>query len=154
MDSENVSVLFCKYGDDVFRLALSYLKCREDAEDVCQNVFLKLLSKNVTLTEGKEKSFLLTCTANACKNHLKSFFRCNVVELTDVIYAEDGDDLSLIGAVMSLPSKYSAVLHLYYYEGYDQREIGEILNISVSAVQTRMSRAKIMLKKELERNER
>ncbi|MBE7027353.1 MAG: RNA polymerase subunit sigma, partial [Ruminococcaceae bacterium] len=40
LDSENVSVLFCKYGDDVFRLALSYLKCREDAEDVCQNVFL------------------------------------------------------------------------------------------------------------------
>ena len=149
MDSENVSVLFDKYGDDVFRLALSYLKCREDAEDVCQNVFLKLLAKNVTLISGKEKSYLLTCTANACKNHLKSFFRRNVGELTEVLYLEDSDDQNLVAAVMSLPAKYRAVVHLYYYEGYDQREIGDILNISVSAVQTRMNRAKIMLKKEL-----
>ena len=55
----------------------------------------------------------------------------------------------MYAAVKALPPKYRAVVHLYYYEGYDQGEIGEILHISRTAVQTRMSRARAMLKKEL-----
>ena len=55
---------------------------------------------------------------------------------------------------MTLPAKYRAVIHLYYFEGYDQGEIAEILHISRTAVQTRMSRARAMLKKELSDDER
>lgn len=54
---------------------------------------------------------------------------------------------------MSLPANYRAVVHLYYFEGYDQREIADILHITRTTVQTRMSRARILLKKELEENE-
>ena len=56
---------------------------------------------------------------------------------------------AVYAAVKALPPKYRAVVHLYYYEGYDQGEIGEILHISRTAVQTRMSRARAMLKMEL-----
>ena len=61
----------------------------------------------------------------------------------------DEEDRAVYAAVKALPPKYRAVVHLYYYEGYDQGEIGEILHISRTAVQTRMSRARAMLKKEL-----
>ncbi len=154
MEREKVAELFRQYGDDVFRLALSYLGNRPDAEDVCQNVFLRLVGSRVALLPEKEKSWLLTCTANACKNHLKSFWRRNVGELDEAIPFREPSDCDLYEAVMALPGKYRAVIHLYYFEGYDQREIGDILHISRTAVQTRMSRARAMLKKELSDDER
>jgi RNA polymerase sigma-70 factor (ECF subfamily) len=45
------------------------------------------------------------------------------------------------------------VVHLYYYEGYAQDEIAEILKISKTAVQTRMSRARKQLKEVLKEYE-
>lgn len=150
MERHKTALLFDKFGDDVFRLAFSYLGNKYDAEDVCQCVFTKLLERDVTLTEGKEKAFLLTCTANECKNLLRSFWRKNVGELDDSLVFESDGDKEVWDAVMHLPKKYRLVVHLYYYEGYSQNEIADILKISVSAVQTRMSRAKKLLLKELD----
>ena len=149
MDRERVKELLNRYGDDVFRLAMSYLGNRADAEDVTQNVFLSALSTRYEPLPGKEKTWLFTCTANACKDHLKSFWRKNVGELDETIMFTDKTDQTLYDTVMKLPPKYRAVIHLYYFEGYDQNEIGEILHLTRTAVQTRMSRAREMLKKEL-----
>ncbi len=153
MDSEKLADLFRKYGDDVFRLAYSYLGSRADGEDVCQSVFLKLAEGKTVLLPGKEKSWLLTCAANLCKSQLRSFWRRNVGELDETLPFREQSDQELWDAVMALPPKYRAVIHLYYWEGYDQGEIGEILNISRTAVQTRMSRARDMLRKELSDDE-
>ena len=149
MDRQQVMRLLGQFGDDVFRLAMSYLGNRQDAEDICQNVFLKALDTRCAPLPGKEKAWLLTCTANACKNHLKSFWKKNVGELDEAVSFTDKTDQTLYDAVMKLPPKYRAVIHLYYFEGYDQNEIGEILNLKRTTVQTRMSRAREMLKKEL-----
>ena len=67
MDREEVLRLYDAYAQDVFRLALSYLHSRQEAEDVCQSVFVKLLSCRKPPDAGKEKPWLLTCAANACK---------------------------------------------------------------------------------------
>ena len=149
MEKQEISRLFDLYRNDVFRLAFSYLRSRPDAEDICQSIFLKLLEQPITLLPGKEKQWLLTATANACKNHLRSFWYRNVGELDESVAFPDKADQTLYDAVMKLPSKYRAVIHLYYFEGYDQSEIGEILHLTRTAVQTRMSRAREMLKKEL-----
>ncbi len=153
MDRERVRQLLIRYGDDVFRLAMSYLGNRSDAEDISQNVFLAALNTKCEPMPDKEKPWLLTCTANACKNHLQSFWKRNVGALDEAVPVCDEKDRSLYDAVMRLAPKYRAVIHLYYYEGYDQGEIGEILHLSRTAVQTRMSRAREMLKKELNDNE-
>ena len=149
MKRERVEWMLAQYGNDMFRLAVSWLANRHDAEDVCQDVFLKILNAKREPLPGKEKAWLLTCTANACKNHLKSFWKNNVAELDEEFPFFDEIDRSLYDAVMKLSPKYRAVIHLYYYEGYDQNEIAEILRLSRSAVQTRMSRARELLKKEL-----
>ena len=153
MDSERLAGLFRQYGDDVFRLAYSYLGARADAEDVCQGVFLKLAEGNTVLLPGREKSWLLTCAANACKSQLRSFWRRNVGELDESLPFQAEADREVWDAVMALPPKYRAVIHLYYWEGYGQGEIGDILHISRTAVQTRMARARAMLKKELSDDE-
>ena len=153
MAPKQLTELFRQYGDDVFRLAYSYLGVRADAEDVCQSVFLRLAEGRTVLLPGREKSWLLTCAANLCRSQLRSFWRRNVGELDESLPFPDGPDRALWDAVMSLPPKYRAVIHLYYWEGYDQGEIGEILHISRTAVQTRMARARAMLKKELNDDE-
>ena len=149
MEQKEIIRLFEQYADDVFRLALSYLHNRQDAEDVCQSVFLKLMNYKKQLDGGKEKAWLLKCTANACKDHLKSFWWKNVVALDDTVTFTGEKERELWDAVNTLAPKYRAVVHLYYYEGYTQNEIAEILQISKTAVQTRMSRARNQLKEVL-----
>ncbi len=149
MEQKEIVRLFEEYADDVYRLALSYLHNRQDAEDICQSVFLKLMGHKKPLDAGKEKAWLLTCAANACKDHLKSFWRKHVVALDEGIPFSGEEDKALWAAVNALPPKYRVVVHLYYYEGYQQGEIAEILKISKTAVQTRMSRARNKLKEVL-----
>ena len=153
MEQKEVIRLFEEYAEDVFRLALSYLQNRHDAEDICQSVFVKLLSYKKPLDFGKEKAWLLTCAANACKDHLKSFWRKNTVQLDETVVLNSETDKEIWKAVNSLAPKYRAVVHLYYYEGYAQDEIAQILRISRSAVQTRMSRAREQLKEVLKEYE-
>lgn len=153
MNAEALADLFRQYGDDVFRLAYSYLGNRTDAEDVCQSVFLKLAEGKTALLPGREKAWLLTCAANLCKSQLRSFWRRNVGELDESVPFREESDREVWDAVMALPPKYRAVVHLYYWEGYGQGEISDILHISRTAVQTRMSRARDMLKKELSDDE-
>lgn len=149
MEKTEIKKLYDTYAQDVFRLALSYLCNSHDAEDVCHSVFLTLLEKNITLFPGKEKSWLLKCTANACKDQLKSFWKENREELKDNMVFLDNRDREVWTVVGQLPPKYRAVVHLYYYEGYNQEEIGKILGITQTAVQTRMQRARKLLEKEL-----
>ena len=149
MEKQQVAVLYDTYSKDVYRLALSWLHSTHDAEDILQSVFLKLLDKDITLFPGSEKAWLLTCTANACKNHLRSFWQRNTQPLDDKMELPTKEDRSLWEAVGKLKPIYRAVIHLYYYEGYQQEEIAKILGNTRSAVQTRMQRAKAQLNKDV-----
>ena len=130
MDKWEVGKLYDTYAQDVYRLALSYLRNTQDAEDVCHGVFLTLVEKDIALFPGKEKAWLLKAAANACKNHLKSFWKLNREELDDRMVFTDDGDRDLWAIVGTLPPKYRAVIHLYYYEGYPQDEIARILGIT------------------------
>ena len=152
MEKQQIAGLYEAYAKDVYCLALSWLRSTHDAEDILQNVFLKLLDKNITLFTGGEKAWLLTCTANACKDHLRAFRQRSALALDVKVVAPTDEDRSLWEAIGKLKPIYRAVIHLYYYEGYRQDEIAKILGISRTAVQTRMQRARVILKKELNEN--
>ena len=149
MDRGEFEHLYLTYSADVYRLALSYLHSPHDAQDICHDVFAKLLNRSIRLVPEKEKAFLLTCTANACKDLLRSAWRTRVEALDDTIPCSTEHDRVLWDAIGNLPPKYRAVIHLYYYEGYSQKQIAEILKISRAAVQARMDRGRAQLKKEL-----
>ena len=149
MEKSEIAKLYDTYAQDVFRLALSYLYNCQDAEDICHSVFLTLVEKDITLYPGSEKAWLLKCAANACKDQLRSFWKQNREALQDNMVFTDDRDRELWAVVGTLPPKYRAVVHLYYYEGYSQEEIAKILGITRTAVQTRMQRARKLLEKEL-----
>ena len=149
MTAGRLSELFALYGDDVYRFAYSFTRHAADAEDVCQSVFCRLAEGRTELEPGKEKAWLLACTANACKNRFRFLKRWASLPLEAAADVPDGTNRAVLEAVLSLPEKYRAPVHLYYYEGYSQKEIADILGLSLTAVQTRMQRARAMLKEVL-----
>lgn len=133
----------------VYRIALSFLRNTQDAEDVVQIVFMKLIDGKAKVITGKERALLTQITVNHCKDILRSFWRQRRETITeDMVYTESSDR-ELFRAVMSLPCKYRIVVYLHYYEGYTFSEISEFLRISTSAVSMRLHRVRKILKTEL-----
>ncbi|MDE7042843.1 MAG: RNA polymerase sigma factor [Oscillospiraceae bacterium] len=149
MTGSQLSELFARYGDDVYRFAYSFTRHAADAEDVCQSVFCRLAEGRTELELGKEKAWLLACAANACKNRFRFLKRWQSLPLEAAADVPGGNGGDVLEAVLSLPEKYRAPVHLYYYEGYSQGEIADILGLRLTAVQTRMQRARAMLKEVL-----
>ena len=141
----DVLYLFNRYRDDVYRLAVNYTHNPQEAEDVCQTVFLKLVEQG-ELTPGKEKAWLMQVTANECRSLLRSGWWKRTAPLDDTVPAPQTQEDETIQAVMALPPKYRMVIYLRYYENYTTTEIAQLLKISQSTVTTRLSRGRERLK--------
>ena len=139
--------LYSQYADDVLRVAYFYLSDRQKAEDVCQDVFLRLLTRTPDIQEGHEKAWLLCVASNLCKNKLSYNKIRETDELLETLTAEEREDLSFVwNAVKKLPEKYREAIHLYYEEGYSTREISRILNRRESTVRSDLKRGRERLK--------
>lgn len=137
------------YADAILRLSYTYLKNTHDAQDICQTVFVKLLTEPRDFeTPERERAYVLRMAANACKDILKSPWRKRVcgLEACAQIPAPEAADGSLLEAVEQLPPHYRAVIYLYYYEGYQAAEIGHILGVPTATVHTRLARGRAKLK--------
>ncbi len=155
MEEEKILETVEKYSDTVLRLAFSYMKSREDAEDIVQEVFIKLIEKGGRFENSEhEKAWLLRVAINMCKNKLKRRGLKRMEPLSDTIASDDGVFCGSVvtDAVMNLNAQQRTIIHLYYYEGYKTPEIAEILHMRESSVRSSLYRArqnlKIMLKEE------
>ena len=75
MNRDNADRLVNKYADMILRIAYMYLKQTQDAEDICQDVFLKLAAREFHFDEcSAEKAWIIRATINACKDHLRTSF--------------------------------------------------------------------------------
>lgn len=156
---ERAAYLVETYADTILRLSYSYLKNTADAQDICQTVFLKLLTDPREFeSKAHERAWILRMASNQCKDLLKSHWRKKSCGLEDCaeLAAPSEPDSPVLDAVNELPEKYRVVIELYYYEGYRAEEIADILEISANTVYTRLARARKqlhwMLKGELYEN--
>lgn len=142
-----------RYQDTVFRVALNYLRSVPDAEDMVQEVFLKLYTARQPFqTDEHVKYWLIRVTGNLCKNILRSPWRRRRVSLEDLSAAisfQEPEQSDLFLTVMGLPEKYRTVLYLFYYEDCSVKDIARLLDLKESAVTTRLSRARQALRNEL-----
>lgn len=145
---ERVTELFHQYRDDVYRLAVSYTRSPQEAEDVCQTVFLKWM-ENPSVQPGKERAWLMQVAANECRSLLRSSWWKRTVPMDETLSIQPHQTNEVLGAVMALPPKYRVVVYLHYYECSTAAEIGKMLGISTSAVTTRLNRARKLLKAQL-----
>ena len=136
------------YADAILRLSYAYLKNTYDAQDVCQTVFVKLLTEPREFGSAEhERAYVLRMAANACKDLLKSPWRkrtCGLETVLEVPAPEAGDGSVL--AVNELPAHYRTAIYLFYYEGYQAAEIGKILGVPTATVHTRLARGRARLK--------
>ncbi len=131
----------------LFRTALAMMGNKADAEDVVQDVFIKLFEKRPHFeTPEHEAAWLIRVTVNLCKNRLRSHWFQKTVPLLDSYPAQTAGQESIMQTVLSLPSKYRVVIHLFYYEGYRTKEIAEITKQKESTVREQLTRARRMLK--------
>ncbi|WP_298018538.1 RNA polymerase sigma factor [uncultured Dysosmobacter sp.] len=139
--------------DMVYRIALNWFRSPPDAEDAAQNAMLRLWRAEKPFADDEHlRRWLVRVTLNECKRISANPWRSRTVPLENCpepVFSDPARQ-TLFHEVMTLPVKYRVPLYLYYYEGYGVREIGEMLGIKTSTVQTRLARARAKLKTQLE----
>lgn len=147
-ESADFDLIVDKYSDMIFRLAYQNLYNIPDAEDVVQDVFLKLLKSNKAFESMEHvKAWLIRVTVNQCLDYKKSFYRKNVVSLENQVIPLKENEQCIIEEIFQLPTEESSIIYMYYYEGYTIREIAEILGKKQNTVNSKLTRARKKLKK-------
>ena len=154
-DASDAAAFVRRYSGMILRLCFTYSLGRADAQDICQNVFLKLLQSDRRFdSEGETRAFIIRITINECKDVLKSGWRRRSVPLDELNEREvpilPEENSCVLAAVQRLPVKYREAVYLYYYEGYNAEEIAAIVGAKPAAVRQRLARAREKLRKELE----
>lgn len=158
--------LFNNHRDKVARTAYLILKDQQHVEDIVQETFLQVYIKinklsDPTLFEG----WLYKITVNLCfqmlrkqkkikasslDEYIDSGIDLNISDCTpeDIVIAKDAK-VKMLQSIYSLPTDYTVVIILYYYNNFSVKEIADIIKESESNVKTRLFRARKMLEKSL-----
>ncbi len=151
---EDVTEIYYRHVETVYRVCFSFMKNAADTEDLVQETFLKLIAcKKRFQSENHEKAWLIVTASNACKDALRRWgHTAGNVEDYQLGAEEAGfpEDNPVLEAILELPEKYRMVVYLYYYEGYNTAEIAKMLKCSSSTVRNRLTRARKRLKKYME----
>ena len=149
------------YSPMVWRIALTKTQSTHDAEDIFQDVFVKLVMHEKPFeSEEHRKAWLIRVTINCCNSHFVAPWRKNVDALDDVTMAQLPDEDTLqpdspdapdvYGEVLKLPQQMREVLLLFYYENMSVREIATALSTTEVNIKKRLSRARQKLRLALE----
>lgn len=142
-----VRAIVDRYAKMIFRLAYARTRNRMDAEDICQEVILKLVSRNPAFAdEEHRKAWLIRAALNLSANLWRSARRRVDVALAGDIPSEGATFSALDEALSMLPGKDRAVLHLFYYVGMTAEEIGRALRRRPSTVRAQLTRARRKVK--------
>lgn len=154
--------LFRKYAGKMLAIARRYAKTNFEAEDLVQDSFIKIFQRiNTFDNKGSFEGWIKRIVVNtAITQYDKSKSEISVDPTTDGIEVSDNqlEDIfaklsndDLVKILNELPNGYKLVFNLYVIEGYNHKEIGEMLNISEGTSKSQLFRAKAMLQKLFER---
>jgi len=156
LDTAQFNACAAKYMDTVFRLAFSWLKSPADADDVTQNVLLRLYRTDYQFeNDDHVRNWLMKVTVNECRKVWRRPFRSheNIDDYAETLAFEDSSYRDLFEAIMQLDRDKRTVIVLYYIEGYSIKEIAEILDVPAATIGTRLARARAKLAQYLKEEE-
>ena len=136
------------YGSVILRYAYSFLHNMADAEEVLQDTLLQMLKAAPEFQSAEhEKAWLLRVAGNLSRNRIDYNRVRRADELDEQLVAEGREDLSFVWeAVKQLPERQRAVIHLFYREGYQTRDIARILGRNEATVRSDLRRARERLR--------
>lgn len=139
------------YSDMIFRIAYQYLFNKYDAEDIVQEVFVKLLTKRVFFKDEEHiKSWLIRVTINQCLDYKKSLTKKSTVPIENMEIPFEQKEGEILEELQLLKEDERNVLYLYYYEGYKIKEIAKILKQKQNTINSKLTRARKRLKEIME----
>ena len=144
-----------QHAPAVYRLAYARTGSRADAEDVMQEVFLRLIrAKPAFSCEAHAKAWLLRVTSNCANDLFRLPWRKREEPLEEeTAISEEAGEGSVTEAVLSLPARYRIPIHLFYYEGYSVAEIAKIVGKGEGTVKSRLFRGRKLLRDKLKGKE-
>ena len=164
MSKYQIEHLMREYGNDVLRTAYSYVHDQYIAEDLFQEVFIKIHNNlDGFLEESAIRTWIIKITINTCKDYIKSSYHRHVIPVEIIenrdlnsdsgyLKAEEWDrNLQIKQAVMELPIKYREPILCVYYHELKLEETSRILGIPEGTLKSRLSRARKRLRLILER---
>ncbi len=148
--------MMIEYGNELVRLAFSYVKDTEIAKDMVQNTFIKCYKNLGSFRyEAQIKTWLYRITINECKDYLKSWnykmvqvrsfineTTRSMLPSTERTVIDKYNNQEMKESIFSLPKVYREVIYLFYYDSLTTDEIANVLDIPVNTVKTRLRRAK------------
>lgn len=160
-----------KYADNIYAVAFNYFKNPYDADDIVQEVLMALYQRSADFeSEEHLKYWLLRVAVNRCRKiSVSARVRrnisfeeyaenmrqnadaggANISPFVDGVQEEALRNFEILQQIMRLPTKYRTVIHLYYYEDYNTKEIAELLGMNEGTVRTRLMRGRKLLKEVL-----
>ena len=161
-DKRSQKLLYDKYASTLLGIALRYAKSKDEAEDILQDAFCKILMKinqyeGSGSFEGWMKRILVNTAITNYKLNVKHYYHSNLNEVSDSFIKHDhfGDHEfqmnELLSVINTLPEGYKMVFNLYAIEGYKHREIAELLGIEENTSKSQFSRARKQIQASLEK---
>jgi RNA polymerase sigma-70 factor (ECF subfamily) len=159
-DKRAQDTLYKKYASLLYGICLRYAKNKMEAEDVLQEVFVKIYNNVHTYHhDGSFEGWLRRIAVNTSITHyrknLKHAYQEDVDDLVksknDPIEVEDLEFTAeeMMNCINKLPAGYKTVFNLYVIEGFMHKEIADMLEIDVNTSKSQLSRAKTYLQREL-----
>lgn len=147
IDNNNFTQTYERHKNTVYSVALSYVRNKEDALDILQETFIRLLKEETDFDSDEHvKAWLIRVASNLCKNLLRSNNRFSDEEIPEQPYYDEHRDDTVLQKVMQLPEKYRIPIHMFYYEEYSIEQIAEILDTKVGTVKVQLKRGRDKLK--------
>jgi RNA polymerase sigma factor (sigma-70 family) len=151
--------LYKMYSSRMMAICLRYAKTQFEAEDTFHEAFVNIFNKIDTFKEGSFPAWIRRIFVNTAinnyrrnKNHY-DHHDTDGLEINDESQMDGIQELTnqeLINLINELPEGYRMIFNLYVIEGFNHREIAEMLNIAEGTSKSQLSKAKNMLKKKLE----
>lgn len=146
---KEITEIYDRHVDTVYRVCYSFMKNQADAEDQVQETFLRLLSTGKQFeSERHEKAWLIVTASNLCKDALKKWWRRNenIEDYISLLQYGQMKENGIMEAILSLPKDYKTAVYMFYYEGYSTAEIAGYENCPEATVRSRLSRARKQLR--------
>ena len=152
-NADTFTKLYSEVAKDLYRLALYFLKNKEDAEDIVGEAVLDAYRQIESLREESLfKNWIVKILTNKCKMKLKEYALYkekpseNIVELSDEkvkreSYTNDFNRIELKGLLMELENEERFIVCLSVFEGYKGDEIAELLGLKPATVRSKKQRA-------------
>lgn len=144
-NDQDVQRVLSLYALPLYRLAYARTRSQSDAEDICQEVFLELVSRNPSFpSESARRAWLIRVTVNKSNSLWRTLWRRRVElrEQVEVAAAQSDASTALADALSALSEDDRMLIHLFYYEGLKSGEIAAILKRRPDAVRKQLSRAR------------